>query len=385
MSSLKIGLIGAGGRGTGLAYQVKISGLGNVTAAYDPNPEFARQFQKKYEDFSIPFMDRQSLLADPTLDGIIVASPDHCHRQDASDALHSGKPVLCEKPMAIQLDDCDAMLRAQKESGQPLQIGFNLRFHPLYQKMREIASSGQIGKITTAWIRHFVGCGGNFYFQDWHSLRNRSTSLLLQKATHDFDILHYVSGSYTKRLVALGNRAYFGGERDNTLTCPECAELGDCPEANRGSDNPRNQCAFRSEIDVEDNEIVMMELHNGVLATYSQCQFTPDYHRNYVFIGTKGRMESFETQHRVKGWQSDSRIEILYRDGTHRETIRFDLDHNNHGGADIRMIRNWLKCIKDKSFDPDNPIAGRHSVAVGCLAAEGLRTSNPWMTVPPLA
>jgi len=129
----------------------------------------------------------------------------------------------------------------------------------------------------------------------------------------------------------------------------------------------------------------MLELQSGAIATYSQCQFTPDYHRNYVFIGTKGRMESFETQHRVKGWQADDRIEVLYRDGGQRETVRFDLEHGNHGGSDIRMIKSWLKSVLNKTFDTENPVGGRQSVAVGCLAAESLRTGNVWRTIPPIS
>lgn len=385
MSHLRIGLIGAGLRGTALAYQVKASGLGAVVGAYDPDREFGKQFQKLYPDFVIPFISRDELLSDSTLDALIIASPDHCHRQDACDALKSGKPVLCEKPMATELADCDTMLQAQRDTGQSLQIGFNLRFHPLYQKMREVATSGELGEITTVWIRHFVGMGGDYYFHDWHSLRKLSTSLLLQKATHDFDILHYVTGSYTKRLVAIGNRAYYGGARENSLSCVECPDKDGCPEVSQDPINPRKQCAFREEIDVEDNEMVMLELKNGTLASYGQCHFTPDYHRNYVFIGTRGRMESFETQHRVKGWQEDSRIEILYRDGGPRKTIRFDLEQGNHGGADFRMIKSWLKGILGNSLDGENPIAGRQSVAVGCLAAESLRNGNRWMTLPPIS
>ncbi|MCE0498820.1 MAG: Gfo/Idh/MocA family oxidoreductase [Methylacidiphilales bacterium] len=380
---LKIGLLGAGWRGAWLAHEVEKSGLGRVVAAHDTNRPFAETMLKRL-DLKIPFVERESILNDASLDGVIVATPDDCHRHDACDLLRSGRPVLSEKPMAIHIEDCDAMLKVQHETGQSLQIGFNLRFHPLYQKMREIAASGKLGKITTVWVRHFVGLGGDFYFHDWHSVRDKSTSLLLQKATHDFDVIHFVTGAYTRRLVALGNRAYYGGDRDNELTCPACPDLHTCPEANRNPDNPRNECAFRKEIDVEDNEMVLLELENGILANYSQCHFTPDYHRNYVFIGTKGRMESFEPMRRVKGWQDDCRIEILYRNSTERETIRFDSESPGHGGADIRMIENWLAALRDGVFDRENPIAGRQSVAVGCLAAESLRNGNPWMSLPPV-
>ena len=186
----------------------------------------------------------------------------------------------------------------------------------------------------------------------------------------------------TRRLVALGNRAYYGGDRDNELTCPTCPDIQTCPEANRDPGNPRIECAFRKEIDVEDNEMVLLELENGILANYSQCHFTPDYHRNYVFIGTEGRMESFEPMRRVKGWQDDCRIEILYRDSRTRETIQFDSEQPGHGGADIRMITKWLTALRDGSFDDGNPVGGRQSVAVGCLAAESLRNGNTWMTLP---
>jgi predicted dehydrogenase len=380
---LKIGLMGAGVRGTWLAYEVERSGQGHVVAAYDASPAFAEKMLKS-RNLSIPLVERERLLDDASLNGVIVATPDNCHRQDACDLLRAGKPVLSEKPMAIHIEDCDAMLKTQDESGQPLQIGFNLRFHPLYQKMREIAASGKLGKITTVWVRHFVGFGGNYYFQDWHSVRDKSTSLLLQKATHDFDVIHFVTGTYTRRLVALGNRAYYGGDRANELTCPACPDISTCPEANSDPANTRNQCAFRKEIDVEDNEMVLLELEGGILANYSQCHFTPDYHRNYVFIGTEGRMESFEPMRRVAGWQEGYRIEILYRNFRERETIPFEIDPIGHGGADLRMMTSWLGALQNGTFDRENPIAGRQSVAVGCLAAESLRNGNIWKHLPPI-
>lgn len=384
MKKLKIGLIGAGGRGVSLARNVNESGQGEVVTAYDTNPVYALERMQSGK-CEIPLVGREQLLRNPEIDGIIIGSPDHCHRQDAIDVMRAGKPVLCEKPMAVSLSDCDEMLRVQRETQQPLRIGFNLRFHPLYQKMKEIAASGKLGRITTVWIRHFVGFGGTYYFQDWHSLRERSTSLLLQKATHDFDVMHFVTGSYTKRLTAIGKRSYYGGDHSNELTCPDCEEKYTCPEANRDPSVPRNQCAFRQEIDVEDNESVLMELESGAIATYSQCHFSPDYQRSYVFIGTKGRMESFESMRRVEGWQKGDRIEVLYRSGVERETIHFDLSGGGHGGADLRMIRDWLQSIREGRFDTKNPIAGRQSVAVGCLAAESLRTDNRWMTLPPIS
>jgi predicted dehydrogenase len=320
----------------------------------------------------------------PEIDAIVIATPDDLHACYANAAMRAGKAVLCEKPMAINLADCDSMLLCQRETHAPFKIGFNLRHHPMYQRMREIAESGELGSIRSVWVRHFVGMGGNYYFQDWHGLRSRANTLLLQKGTHDIDIIHYVTGFYSKRVMAIGNRSYFGGDQPDDLTCQECPEQFSCPESAYQADLVRSQCAFRREIDIEDNEILLMELENGALVSYTQCQFTPDYHRSYTFIGTKGRMECFEPQTRRNGWQNDHRIEILFRGAKTRRTECFQLDAGGHGGADARMLHSWLDDLVANRYNESNPVAGRQSVAVGCLGAESLRGVNDWKDVPPL-
>ena len=382
---LRVGIIGVGNRGAYLAQRVRETGLATVVGGVDTSTEHTQRWMAYHKlDFPVT-SSRERLLADPSLDAVIVATPDDCHAADACAALRSGKAVFCEKPMAISIADCDAMLRTQQETGGLLRIGFNLRFHPVIQAMRDIAQSGDLGKLTSVWVRHFVGQGGNFYFHDWHSLRSRANSLLLQKATHDFDVIHFVSGRFTRRVVALGNRMYYGGDRPNDLTCPACDERFTCPESMLDKDNPRRQCAFRSEIDVEDNEMVMMEMEDGILANYAQCHFTPDYQRSYVFIGTKGRVESFLKQYRRGHWQKEDRLEVLFRDRRPGRTYNFpNADDEGHGGADPLMIRDWIQSVQARRPDVLNPVAGRQSVAVGCLAAQSLREGNAWQTIPPL-
>jgi predicted dehydrogenase len=383
---MNIGLIGAGGRGVSLAKVVNGTGLAKVTVATDVRPENARHCMTLVAT-DVPLVaSKGDILKDESIAAVIVATPDHCHVEDACDALRAGKAVFCEKPMAISIADCDAMLRVQQQTGGLLRIGFNLRFHPMFRAMRDVAQSGELGKLTSVWVRHFVGHGGNFYFQDWHSIRARANSLLLQKATHDFDVIHFVTGRFTRRVMAMGNRAYYGGDRPNDLTCPACDERFTCPEAMLDKENLRRQCAFRSEIDVEDNEMVMMELEDGILANYSQCQFTPDYQRSYVFIGTQGRMECFCRQYRRNYGQKDYRLEVLFRDRRPGKTYHFpnDDEDEGHGGADPLIVLDWLQSVTAQQQDRQNPIAGRQSVAVGCLAAKSLRGDNAWQAVPPL-
>lgn len=375
-----------GNRGSYLCKVLQALDGVEVVLATDVNPVLARSFMK-LNSLEVPIAaSKEELLKEPSISAVVVATPDDCHLADACDAMKAGKAVFCEKPMATTIADCDSMLQVQKGTTSALHIGFNLRFHPMYSALKEIVGGGEIGRVTSVWVRHFVGRGGNYYFQDWHALKSKVTSLLLQKATHDFDLIHYISGSYTKRLTAIGNRSYYGGDKANDLTCPKCEERSDCVESSLDPQNPRNSCAFRSEVDIEDNEMVMMELDGGILANYAQCHFTPDYHRSYVFIGTKGRVESFEPQQRRGSYQSENRIEMLRRDGSPCRTYRFNSEtaEGGHGGADPRMLAAWVKTLSRPSYDPANPIAGRQSVAVGCLAADSLRSDNGWRVVPAL-
>jgi predicted dehydrogenase len=381
----RIGLIGVGHRGLTLSKNVLKSGLGTIAAAYDAQPERAN-FLMKERNLPLPMVSRrEDVLNNENIDAVIIATPDHCHIVDAIDAMRAGKPVLCEKPMATTIEDCDAMLRVQQETGTPLRVAFNLRHHPMYQAMHDIARSGDLGRITTVWVRHFVGEGGNFFFQDWHSLQKNVTSLLLQKATHDFDLIHFLSGSYTKRVCGIGHRTHFGGNKPNDLTCPACDERYTCQEANLDPKNLRNECAFRSEIDLEDDEMVMMELESGALANYSHCQFTPDYHRSYTVIGTKGRMEGFEYTHRRGSFQNEYRVEVLFRNDQPTRTYKFaHTIGEDHGGADPRIIKDWLLSVITGNHDAENPIAARQSVAVGCLGALSIRNGNDWRHLPPV-
>jgi predicted dehydrogenase len=222
-----------------------------------------------------------------------------------------------------------------------------------------------------------VGYGGNFYFHDWHATRENATSLLLQKGSHDIDMIHWITGQYTKRVAAFGGLDYFGGDRPNDLTCPECAEKDTCTEAETG---PRVQCAFRKEVDVEDNNVMIMQLDGGIKASYLQCHFTPDYHRNYVFIGTEGRVENSEPEGKV--WVKTR------RSGTWKElanrTYEIKRAVGGHGGADPVICEDFLDAVLLGKDPIATPVAGRMSVAAGCAAAQSLRTGGTPVDVAPI-
>ncbi len=88
-----------------------------------------------------------SLLADPEIDIIYNSLPNHLHAEWTIKALRAGKHVLCEKPLALTLEEVDAMITASKETGKILMEAFMYRHHPQTLKVKEIVESGELGKL----------------------------------------------------------------------------------------------------------------------------------------------------------------------------------------------------------------------------------------------
>ena len=124
---LRIGVIGAGGRG-GLARHAHKPDQGvRLVAGCDVVPAVLERFKQDYAPDAFVTDDYRQLLARDDVDAVFVTSPDYCHETHAVAALEAGKCVYLEKPMAITIDGCDRILRAAYENGVKLYLGHNMR------------------------------------------------------------------------------------------------------------------------------------------------------------------------------------------------------------------------------------------------------------------
>lgn len=366
MKQLKMGVIGLGGRSSIVENWHKPDEDSIVVGAADISEEKLERFKTNINPEAFVTTNYKTLLASKEIDAVAIMTPDYMHEEHAIAALRAGKHVYCEKPLAITPEACDRIIEEEKKSGKHLMIGFNMRYMSMYQTMKEIVASGVIGDIKAVWVRHFVGLGGYFYYHDWHGTAKNTTSLLLQKASHDFDVIHWITDSYANKVSAFGSLDYYGGDMPNDLHCPDCNLKDTCPEV---SLTGLTQCAFREEIDVEDNSTVIMELDGGIKASYMQCHFTPDYSRNYTFIGTKGRIENDEANEKVyvKTRKSGSWHEM--------SDITYDIKRmpGTHGGADPRICKDFVALVLHDKQPLTSPFAARMSVAVGHAATASIR------------
>ncbi|HVK34392.1 MAG TPA: Gfo/Idh/MocA family oxidoreductase [Microlunatus sp.] len=375
VGAVRVGVVGFGLRAS-LARAVVESGLGEVTAVHDPS-ERGRADARQALGADLPIAESLDALLASGVEAIMVLSPDDTHRDVAVAALRAGVPVFCEKPLATTIADCDDVLRAAYETRTRLYVGHNMRHMPVVRQLRDVITSGRIGTVRSVWCRHFVGHGGDFYFRDWHADRRHSTGLLLQKGAHDLDVIHWLAGGYTRRTSAMGRLAVYGDI--SARREPGEARMADWYDPTGWP--PAALSGLNPTVDVEDLSMMLMALDNGVLASYEQCHFTPDYWRSYTVIGDAGRAENF-------GDGPGGRIAVW--DRRHPSWARPDAESEiagtpeGHGGADALMIAEFLRFVRTGEPTETSPVAAREAVAAGVTATESLRGDGSTRSVPEL-
>jgi len=325
--------------------------------------------------------DYRKIAENPEIHIVFVSSPDFLHEEHAVAMLEAGKMVFLEKPMAIRVEGCDRILQAAAANGSRLYVGHNMRFFPVMKKMHSLIRDGHIGEVQAIWCRHFVGHGGDFYFKNYNAERELATSLLLQKGAHDIDIIHWLAGAFTRRVVGIGKLSVYNRITDRK---PEGTHFRQNSDHDLKAWPPLSHKGINPRVDIEDHNMILMQLENGVQASYMECFYTPDYHRNYTIIGTEGRMENFgdhstsKEEAAIHVWNS----RCAYRQNGH-EVYHVPFVDGGHGGADTLMIEDFLNFARTGKSDASaTPLSARMAVAVGCAGAESIRANGSAVDLP---
>ena len=146
------------------------------------------------------YADVDAMLADPEIDAVSVCMANAFHAEISIKALKAGKHVLCEKPMAVTMEQCQAMVDAARESGKRLMIGHNQRLAPAHKKAKELLTSGALGRVIT-----FQSTFGHKGPEMW-SMDKSANTWFFKKASasfgsmadlgiHKIDLMRYLIGS----------------------------------------------------------------------------------------------------------------------------------------------------------------------------------------------
>ena len=152
MSTFKWGILGPGGIARAFAKDLQLLEGHEVAAVGSRTLSNAQEFAKTFGGTA--YGCYEELVADPTVDAIYVATPHPSHKENVITALNAGKPVLCEKPFAVNAHEAREMVAAAEKNGVALMEAMWARFLPHYADVREIIASGVLGQILTVQADH---------------------------------------------------------------------------------------------------------------------------------------------------------------------------------------------------------------------------------------
>ncbi|NOZ22357.1 MAG: Gfo/Idh/MocA family oxidoreductase [Planctomycetes bacterium] len=388
MATLKLGIIGAGGRGINSfgSMSLRHPKECQVVALADPNRPRMEAGLKKLGIQCDLYEKPEDLLAREDIDAVAITTPDYLHETYAVMALEAGKDVFVDKPLATTTQGCMNILEAGRKSGKLVYMGFNMRFDPVVQRLKKIVDDGELGKVFNIQSQEFYD-GGKTYMARWNRLRKFSGGLFIHKGSHDLDVVNWLMGARPVRASAFANVSVlkpegipFELEEGETYgpNCTECQARAKCrdgfdipadtfgKEAIEADGYVRNTCIYQSEKDTHDQGVCIVEYDGDQVASHSECFIGSITNRLYTVLGDRGTAVADLHANSIRvhpRWSKDV-VEHKIARGS-----------GGHGGADPTMFRNFLDCLLNGAEPLSNAVDGVWSVAIG-EASEISRTEK---------
>lgn len=380
MKQIKLGLIGAGERGTNcyapyaLKYPAEVKFVCVAERMDSRREAFANAHHIPAEDC---FDDWHALLDKGyDLDGVIIATQDQEHYEPAMAAIDKGYNILLEKPMAETAEKTRRIVEAAKEKGTFLMVCHVLRHTPYFRAIKQAIDEGKIGKIQS--IHHIENIG---YWHFAHSYvrgnwRNadESSPMIVAKCSHDTDIINYLlDGKKCTKISSFGGLSYFTPENAPEGAAERCE---DCPHNKtcmysaykyledrkmhkslrdiimRTDDNdaflkymlktPYARCVYHCDNNVADHQVVIMEYEDGVTVSWQASAFTKEIMRQTKIMGTKGEIE---------GCMEDDAFEIRDFATGNVTTVHVHTPKTLHSGGDECIMQTFVSALRDPGAD----------------------------------
>lgn len=357
---MKLGIIGLGHRTESLlepfrkvAPDLAISGL------VDRNPEKAiARLPEKERESVVCYDALEDLVERGKPDALVIGTRCDSHATFAMEAARYDLPLFLEKPVAIDMRQAEALEKAFQKSRCKVLVSFPLRASALCQRAKYFLDQGVVGHPEHLLAVNYVSYG-SVYFETQYREYSVTQGLFLQKATHDFDYLAFLTGSPIVRVAAMNScgRIY----RDSRTR-------GDVPDEN---------AIYLDEIGTpetgmnEDSSSALLEFANGAKGVYTQVFYSKRAPRRGVTIsGYKGLLEFDWYQNQIKMTHHREPFEDV-------ATITGE---ENHFGGDAKLAENFIAMIREGAPSIAPIQTGLESV-YACLAAKESAERGCFMNV----
>lgn len=177
-----------------------------IVAAWDDDRARGETYCAKYQIDFEPDLDR--LLARRDIDAVFVTSPTNRHAQHVIAAAQAGRHVLLQKPMALTLEDCDAIIQAVQQYGVKFSLCYQMRADPVNQKMKALLDEGAVGRVFMVRRRHAIPVLLNPDFarpDNWHIDPVQNMGMFMDDASHAADWFYWMLGRPTSVIAEIDN------------------------------------------------------------------------------------------------------------------------------------------------------------------------------------
>ena len=273
--------------------------------------------------------DYHVLLADPSIEAVLIATSTPTHAFIIQDAARAGKHIFCEKPLALDLREIDEALAEVEKAGVKLQVGFNRRFDKSFRKVRDLVASGELGRPC---ILRITNRDPDFPAMEFLRV---SGGMFLDMTIHDFDMARFLVGEVDEVYAAGG-----------VLIEPTLHEFGDV-----------------------DTNIVTLKFANGAVGAI-------DNSRKAVY-GYDQRLEVFCANGTAMAEnEAETTLKKGDREGFHTACPPYFF-MQRYAPCYVDEVRQFIECVREDKPTPTTGQDGRAAVVLGYAAGKSLRENRP--------
>jgi len=328
--NINVGLIGAGRIGRvhaeNLAYRIPAVNLAAISDI------FVEAAERLAADFQVPaaFKDHRRILEDETIEAVVICSSTDTHAQLIEEAAEAGKHIFCEKPIALDLSRIDHALAAVDQAGVKLQVGFNRRFDPNFQRVREVVAAGKIG------TPHILRITSRDPQPPPIEYVKVSGGIFLDMAIHDFDMARFLIDGEVEEVYAAGG----------VMVDPAIGEAGDI-----------------------DTAVTTLRYENGVIGTIDNSRKAAyGYDQRVEVFGSRGVVV-------VSNNTPDTAV-ISDATGVHSSLPLFFFVER-YTESYIAEMKAFVECVLRDKSPPVTGIDGRIPVVMGYAAKKSYQENRP--------
>jgi len=309
----------------------------NLIAVCDQIKEKADEFAKEFNCKA--YYDSKELLKDENIDVVSICTPSGLHAEQTIEAAKAKKHIVCEKPMALTLEDCDNMIKECAENNVRLFIVKQNRYNEPIVKLKNAIDRDKLGRIYMV-NAHILWNRTPKYYQEepWRGTAKFDGGALMNQSSHFVDLVHWLGGNVKSVYSKMDN--------------------------------------FIHNLETEDTGTVILKFENGAIGNiqYTTCVYDKNFEGSLVVLGTKGTVKvGGQYLNEIEHWNIEGMPTPRLKEKTLPNAYGYyQGSAANHG----KFYENVIDVLKGRSNKTVMGTDGRAAVEIILAAKESAKTGN---------